>query len=344
MKKWMVFLLTAALAACLSLPASATEAEQMLQAQTAEVSLSSIEQIMEDYSPELKTYLNDLKIMREKKEDAENENPSVEDAADYQYDLAKKEYGQKVQSAVLNAKQAYLACCADSDRLNEAQAAADSVQKSLNDALRALSPGYVSQKEVDSLWLQADQAKSTLARLNDQLAQKKAALRVLLGLPNDVPMIVRPLSAGDVDFSDIPSINYGEDVIEMWKNSAKIKVAKLTYEYTEDYYWTEYELDNADIALQQARASEKAAFQKLYDSLNASYTAYQQGLAGVRQKENELALEQKALSLGYSSQKSVDGKTRELKSLQTTLADSRNTLFVSYLSYINMKNGYSAGA
>ena len=341
MKKWIAFLLTIALASGLALPASAAEARVIQPpAVTVEVSLSSIEQIMTDYSQELAYYINELRIAREKKEDAEN--PSEEDAADYQYDLAKKQYEQKVHGAVLNAEQAYLAYCADADRLTGAQTAADSARKALNDAVQALSFGYASQKNVDDLRQQVVQAQNALTLLDSRLTQEKDALRTLLNLPDDVSMRIKPVSAGDLDFSDIPSINYSQDVITMCGNSQKIKAAELTYDYTEDYHWTKYEVDNAEIAIEQVRQSEQAVFKKLYDAMTSSYTVYLQALTQVQQKENELALEQKSLSLGYSSQKAVDARAQELKNLQTALADSRAALFSNYLSYINMKRGYSA--
>ena len=343
MKKWIAFLLTAVLTASLPIPAFAEEAALAAPNPPAEVSMNTIQTIMEDYSLELQNLLNNLKIAKEKKEDPDYYNLS-EDAAKYQYKLAQKEYDSKVQNTVLNAKLAYLAYCADSERLTEAQTAADNAQKAWGTALQAFSLGYTSQKEVDSLRQQADQAKSTLTQLGDQLTQKKAVLRMLLNLPRDIPMNVRPLSATDLDFKEIAAVDYGADVIEMWRNSEKIKAARLTYDYTEENYDTDYELDNAEIALQQVRASEQVTFQKLYDALKNSYTAYQQNLISVQQKGNELALEQQAFLLGYSSQKAVDGKTQELRALRSTLADSLSAMLSNYLSYTNMKNGYSAGS
>lgn len=129
-----------------------------------------------------------------------------------------------------------------------------------------------------------------------------------------------------------PIISVKDVVKEYVMGEVKIRAADGVsfYEYQqfqEDMPgFTQDTLDNAYIALEQARESEEAAFKKLYDALNSSYTVYGQ-----------------ALSLGYSSQKAVDARTQELKTLQTTLADDRNTLFVNYLSDIDTKNGYSAG-
>ena len=345
MKKWIALFLTAAVAAGASFPAFAAEPAQPAQPQTVEVSLDTIEDIMAQYNLNLRTYLNNLKQARRDAEDAEDTDQ--EDYYDHQRDLAEESYEQNAHSTVLSAKQTYLAYCADNDRLAAAQVTAANAKNALNVSLQALAAGYVSQKDADDLKQKADQAQNALTSLDNQLTREKADLRALLNLPDDVAMTVRPVAADDLDFiSDIPSINYGGDVIVMRGNSSKIKSAKLNYEYQQDQEdmpgFTQYTLNNASIALEQARESEEAAFRKLYDAMNGAYTVYRQDLENVQRKQSELAAEQKALSLGYSSRQAVDGRTQELKTLQTTLSDDRNTLFVDYLSYIDMKNGYSS--
>ena len=350
MKKLIGLLLAVALTAAFTVPAFAEDTSQTqaqtAQAQTVEVSLGTIEDIMAEYNLNLRTYLNNLKQTRRDAEDAED--TEQEDSADHQRDLAEEQYEQNAHGTVLSAKQTYLAYCADNDRLAQAQVVAANARNALNVSQQALAAGYVSQKDVSDLQSQCDQAQNALTQLDSQLTQEKASLRTLLNLPDGVTMEVKPVAADDLDFSDIPSIDYGGDVIVMRGNSSKIKTAKLNYEYQQDQEdmpgFTQYTLDNAYIALEQARESEETAFKKLYDAMNSSYTVYGQALSQVQQKESELAVEQKALSLGYSSQKAVDTRTQELKTLQTTLADDRNTLFVNYLSYIDMKNGYSAGS
>ena len=346
MKKLIGLLLALALTAGFTVPVFAEEPaqnqEEASQAQTAEVSLDTIEDIMAEYNLDMRTMLNNLKQARRDAEDAED--TEQEDTADHQLDLAEEQYNASYHSTILSAKQSYLVYCADNDRLAQAQVAAANARNALNVSLQALSSGYVSQKDVNDLQSQCDQAQNALTQLDNQLTQEKASLRTLLNLPDNVAMKVKSVTADDLDFSGIPAINYGGDVIVMRGNSSKIKTAKLTYEYQQDQEdmpgFTKYTLDNAYIALQQARESEEAAFRKLYDALNSSYTVYGQALSQVQQKENELAVEQKALSLGYSSQTAVDTRTQELKTLRTTLADDRNTLFVNYLSYLDKKNGF----
>lgn len=347
MKKVISLLLTAVLAVGAALPAYAEETEQKsVQKKTVEVSLDSIEDIMTSYNLDMKVMLNNLKIAKDNKDD--NEGMPQEDSSDNQYEIAKVQYDENVGNAVLNAKQSYLAYCADNDRYAAAQASAKNASKAYQVAQTSLSSGFISQQDCDAAKDQYEQAQNALTQLDQQIIQERDSLRTLLNLPSNVNMSVRPVTDEDIDFSVIPDINYSADVIVMRGFNSNIKKAKLSYELQQDEIgetgYTDHTLDNAYVALQQARASEEAKFKQLYDSMTSAYTVYQQDLDQVQRAQKALETETKALSAGFSSQKSVDDQENTLKSLQKTLADDRNTLFTSYFSYINMKNGISTGS
>lgn len=343
MKKGIALLLTLALAAGSSVPAFAGETAQAAdQPTTAVVSLGSIEDIMTTYSLSMRTDMNNLRIARNNLKDHEDDNDK--DYYENQRDIAEVQYDENVGNAVLNAKKSYLTYCADNDRYAAAQSAADSAGKAYHAALVSLSAGFASQQNCDDLQQQYCQAQSTVTQLNQQLSREWASLRTLLNLPTNVSMSVKQVTADDLDVNAIPSVNYGADLIVMMGNDSKIKKAKLAYDYEQDYHEINADLDNALIELQQTKTTEEAAFKSLYDSMNSAYTVYEQDLTQVQQKQQELSFEQKALSLGFSSQKAVDDKAKELKTLQSTLANDRNTLFTSYLGYLSMKSGISTGS
>jgi len=343
MKRGISLLLALTLAASASLPAYAQDTKQDSDTkQTAEISLDSIEDIMSRYNLNIKTYLNNLKIAKENAEDFEDTDS--EDYYDNQYEIAKVQYDENVGNTILSAKENYLAYCADNDRYEAAQASAQNAEKAYNVALTALSSGFVSQSYCDNLKDQYNQASNSLVQLEQQLTRERSSLRTLLNLPSNVNMSIQPVTADDIDFSDIPNINYGEDLIVMRQNDPTIKQAKLAYEYQQTLDSNERQLDNSYISLQQAKESQEASFQQAYDALTTAYTVYLQDVEKVQRKQTELDVENKALALGYSSQKSVDEKESNLKAMQSTLADSRKSLFSSYLNYINMKNGFTTGS
>jgi outer membrane protein TolC len=342
MKKGIILILTLILTAGASAPAYAAETAQSPgQKQTVEVTLDSIEDIMSTYNLDLQTYENSLKTAKYNYNKAED---GTEDYYKNQYDIAKVQHDENVANAILSAKESYLAYCADYDQYTAAQTTANNAQNAYNTALASLSAGFVSQKDCDSLKDTYLTAQNTLSQLDQQIDRDRTSLRTLLNLPTTVNMSVKQLSVFDLDFSDIPKINYDADQIVMLGLDSKIKEANLSYKYQDDHGYDSHELDNAEIAVEQARESEKAAFKKLYDSLNSAYTVYRQDLDKVQRAQQTLDTEKKAFAAGYSSRQSVDGKTNDLNALQSTLAADRNTLYASHLNYTNMKKGFSTGS
>jgi len=346
MKKKIAVLLTLLLAAGSSVPAFAAENAQQTpdQKKTVVVSLDSIEGIMKTYNFNLQTYENDLEVARHNKKD--NKGDESEAYYNNQLDLAEVQYDENVAKTMVNAKQSYLAYCADDDKYMAAQTNADNAQKAYNAAFSSLSSGFASQKDCDNLKDEYLQAQNTLTQLNSQMIRDRASLRALLNLPDNVNMSVKPISSNDLDFSGIPNINYDTDQIVMLGLDATVKQAAMNYDYLENDVLSpdSHDVENAKIAVEQAKTSEKAAFKKLYDSLNSAYTVYQQDLDKVQRAQQALEAENKAFAAGYSSQQSVNGKTNDLNALQSTLATDRNTLYTCYLNYTNMKKGFSTGS
>ncbi len=338
MKKGIALLLMLTLAAGATVPAYAQDTAQSSdQKQTVEVSLGSIEDIMSTYNLDVKTYENSIRDAQHEKDTSDQDTDSAKDA----YHLTQIENEGNIRKAILSAKEDYLEFCALNDKLVAAQTTAENARQALVVSQQSLSSGYASQQTCDGLLDQYNEAQNNVNQINNQLIQMRKALKTTLNLPNGFTMDIKPVAEGDLDFSVIPSINYSADLIVMEGNSSAIKTALIHYNQADDKVnTTNFAIENADIAVKQTRTSEEAAFQKLYDSMTSAYTVYQQALDQVQRKQAELTQENKALSLGYSSQKSVDDKTKELKTLQSTLADDRNTLFTSYLSYINKKNGF----
>lgn len=339
MKKLIGLLLASTLAVGFTLPAFAAEAPRT--SGNVEVSLGTIEELMGAYNLDVQTYENNIRTARYNDDNPED---SLKDYYDNLYDLAKVQDEANIQNAFLSAKQDYLTFCTDNDKLASAQAGAENARKALAVSQQALAAGYTSQKACSDLEDQYNQAQNAVTQLGNQLMQDRSALKTLLNLPSGVTMDIKPVADSDLPVGDIPSINYDADQIVMEGNSSAIKAALLNQDYTQDTAVVNSQLDNASIAVQQARTAQQSAFKKLYDALNSAYTVYEQSLGQVQRKQSELDAEEKSLTAGYASQQSVDAKNQDLQTLRSTLATDRSTLFSAYLSYINMKNGFAAAA
>lgn len=335
-KKILCFILVSALA--LSAGVSAYADQQSTQAETIAVSLGTIETIMTTYNLDVKAAANNLETARETYKYSEKERYDKDT-----YASAQNTYADAIQQKIVGAKQTYLTYCADVSALSAAQTASDNDQKGLSVSAEQLSQGYLSQKDYNTCLETAQKSKDALQTLDAKVTQEKKALRTLLNIPSQDAMDIRPAADSDFDFSGIPKINYGEDVIVMMENNLAIQSESMTYATVKkEIASSRMDVENAQISLEQTENNQKAAFKGLYDTLVNSYAAYQQEVQKVQRGETEAAAEKQKLALGYVSQKKYDDTAAQLQSLKSTLESDRGTLSINYLKYSNMKSGYTA--
>ena len=336
MKKVLGFLFAFVVAFSAVVPAYAEQ--QNAQAEKIVVTLSTIESIMKTYNLDVQKAVNDLQTSRE-----DYKYSAQEKSDKNQYTVAQYSFDETVQQKIADAKQKYLAFCADNTQLSADQTAYDIAQKQLTADSQMLQQGYLTQKDYSASLDNTQKANSTLQTQNAKVTQEKGALRTLLNIPETSDMDIRPVSDSDTDFSGISKIDYGQDVIAMRNSNVEILKASLNYSTAKTTgYSSEQDIDNAKIALDQTGSAQEAAFKQLYDTLINSYQSYQEEVLSVQRKSDEVESEKQAMTLGYVSQKKYDGDALELQNQQSKLDSDRLTLYVSYMNYSNMKNGYSA--
>lgn len=336
MKKTLGFLFAFVVAFSAIVPAYAEQ--QNTQAEKIIVSLSTIESIMTTYNLDVQKAVNDLQTSREDYKLSPQEKSDKN-----QYTIAQYNYDETVQQKIADAKQKYLAFCADNTQLSACQKAYDAAQKQLTANTKMQQQGYLSQKDYGTSLDNAQKATSALQTQNAKVVQEKGALRTLLNIPETSDMEIQPVSDSDLDFSGIPKINYGQDVISMRNSNVEISKASLNYSIAKAAgYSSKQDIDNAKIVLDQTGSTQEAAFKQLYDTLLNSYQSYQEEALSVQRKTAEVASDKQALALGYISQKEYDDGAVDLQNQASQLDADRNNLYVSYMNYINMKNGYSA--
>ena len=333
-KKQISLVLAVVMAVVCSFPAFAQEADQ----QKIVVSMSTIEGLLSDYSLEIRTVVNNLKLAKDSCEDYEG--TEQEEYYENQYDIAQEQYDNKVQQQVLSAKQQYITFCADSARLSEDQSELDSLNNKLALYKTELGKGYLSQKDYDDMADQAAQAKNTLTEQDDKVTREKKDIETTLNLPSGVSVKFQPLS--DVDFSEIAQINYSTDAVVMYNKNSAITSEGMNYDYIKDSGTaTSWETDNARILLEQTAEDQKREFRQLYDTLMESYQTYLQDSASLKRQESDVQTQQQMLQLGYVSAQTVTDANLQLQTAKTSLASEAGSLYAAYLSYLHMKNGYS---
>lgn len=335
MKKILGFILAAAAAASSCLPVYAQE-QSAVQRETITVSLSAIPSIVMEYNLDVKKAANDLQSSKDLYEGSAKEKPDKDD-----YQIAWNTYETTVQTTKDTAVQNYLAYCSDSMQLSADQTASDIAQKQLSAYLDQMNRGYLAQKDYNSYLESSQAAKNTLQAQDAKVVQEKKSLRTALNIPETSDMDIKPVANNEIDLSGISKINYTADLYAMQGHDLTIDSASLGYAAAKDsYYTTDADKDTAKIKLEQAENSETAAFKNLYDTLVNSYQSYQQEQQQTERKQAEAAAEKQKLALGYTSQKSYDSLACDLQNLQCKLVSDRNTLYINFLKYNRMKDGY----
>ena len=336
-KKTAGFIFAAAVALNSCLPAFA--AETAAAKTKVEVSLDTIQSVMETYSGDIKTITNNWRIAKNNYNDVKDTDDVQEKYYKTQYKIAEAQYGAKVSSQVLSAKQQYLAFCADNEELASMKKSYDVKNAKAAYYNAALAGGYISQNDFNDYTQDAAKAKNSYETKDADVTRERAALRTLLSIPSDCVMDIQPVSDSAFDFSGIAGINYGQDVILMANNDPNIRTADLNYDYTDAEGTDSGTIENSQIALSQTEASEKAAFKKLYDTLQSSYSAYQTETQSYTQAKQTADTENKKSELGYSSQDDADSAALALQSEKSAYFAARNSVYINYLQYTNMKNG-----
>lgn len=344
-KKIFLAILLAAAVSVSGIPAFA--AEETATGNSVTISLSTLDGLIRQYNTDALSLAKNLTIAREAYKEEKGTDSVEEEELSHEYDLVEATYEENVQQVVLSAKQAYLECWHDASVQAADQAQADRDAKLLAAAAQQLQNGYISQKDYQSL---ADQATQSSQALQTQIAATGLAvqnLKAMVPVAVGISVKIAPVSDTDFDFSGVSKIVYSTDKSQMLYNSEDIKEAALeyTYENSDDYgLYTDAQIDAAKLTVDQTTQQQESAFLSLYNTVTASYAAYQTELQTVQRKEAEVQLDAQRVAQGYLSQKSYDQDTLDLQTMQNSLESDRNSLFLSYLKYVGMKNGYSAGS
>lgn len=331
------FALAAMLACFACFPVSA--AETSTAKQKVEVSLDTIQSIMETYNGDIKTISNNWHIAKNNYNDVKDTGDTQEKYYKTQYEIAVAQYGAKVSQQVLSAKQQYLSFCADNEALTALKKNYDNEQSKASYYNAALASGYISQSNYNDYVQDTAKAKNDYSIKDAEVTRERTALRTLLNIPSDEEMDIVQVADSSFNFSPISSINYGQDTILMVNNDPNIRTADLNYDYTDAEANDIGTVENSQIALDQTEASEKETFKKLYDTLMSSYSTYQSELQKYEQAQQTADTESKKFALGYISQTDANAASLTLQNEKSTYFSDRNSVYINYLEYTNMKNG-----
>lgn len=338
-----------ALAAAVALaPTAAFAADETTPANSVAISLATLDGLVRQYNPSALILSNSLMITKQAYTDAKAYG-SDEDIynAGHQYDLAEATYESQVRQVIMGAKQAYLNYwhAVSVQAADQAQADFDAGQ--LAYAQSSLRNGSLSQKGCQTAADNAAKSAQALAAQKAAVAQAEQSLKSEAPVPAGVSVDILAPADTDFDFSQIPQINYANNDFTMNRKNEAIQSAALDYEFTKDNAYVENSdetIAKAKQTLDQTTQQQESAFLNLYNTVTASYAAYQTELQTYQRKEADQQLDAQRVKLGYLSQKDCDQESLDLQTLKNTLENDRNSLYISYTEYVGMVNGYSSGS
>lgn len=261
--------------------------------------------------------------------------------AECAYEVAQAEYNQEIQSVFLSAKQQFLSCILDSENLSLAKRKLTLEQTDLTNMATALSKGFASQSDYDTLSTQVSDLTTSVSNLTSQQQTDLLKLKSMLGMDASAQISLTAPSFSESDFKDIPSVDYSADKTLMLQNSALIKANQITYDsMNTKKYAASYEIAAQKIALEKSETSAADNFQAAYSSLVSKYQSLQASYTDLKNEENKLANETKEYNYKLSSSRAMSNMQLEYDTAQFTVQSNEYSLYSTYLSYQNMKLGY----
>lgn len=329
------------------------------------VSLDNMEQLWTDHSPEYAKINSDLKIAKKTFDKLTDANDAMVDAAMYDstgilfyqaaslsssrdqakcaYDVAVAQYDQKIQNAVLAAKQAFLACWQDEWNLSSLQANLARQQARLERFAEGVSNGYLSRKSYDDLKAAVNDLQNSLSGLQTRKTADELTLKSKLGVDADARLAFSYTALSRETFAPIMELDQEEDLAAMLSDSITLKVLQITYDsmnYPSHTYANGAQIDGAKLNLETTRTDLKNGFILLYQDLMNQYADLQDSYRDLERENDKLERTRGQFEKGYVSSSALTDMELEYASVLATVKVRESALYGAYLSYLNRKAGY----
>lgn len=344
------------------------------------VSLENIRDIMVENNLDLKILDNKLKIAKENYDDAKDakeeadddvdnfilneDNSNADDLTDLKEVLDKAEselstakeslktartnYDQGVEDKVYAAQEAFINYLSS---LSDKKLKDDTVKLDERDAQVAkikYESGYISKNEYISLTQGNTDSINELAKLKDSEELARIKLCNTLGISSQENVIFNT----DItkDFQVIAMINYNDDLKAMLENNLDIQLKNDEIddlEDEEDNYddndqedTYEYKVENSEYELKQLINNTETSFKDQYNTLMNSYNSVKSSYDKIIQEQKEYQITQTKYDYGFASKNEVDATKLTFDKDNATFTANKNKLYLNYLRYIQMKEGY----
>ncbi|MGN2370590.1 TolC family protein [Clostridium cagae] len=199
--------------------------------------------------------------------------------------------------------------------------------------------GFISKKEYEK---NLDDITDFNNELKEIEAKEKNELKDLLfslGVPSNTGIKVDTNIKGDLD--KISKINFEEDLDDMLLNNIDLKIKDIENDKVkDDSDISDYEIKNNRISLRQEEEKVKIEFQKRYNNLILSSNLLKASNDKLSRTQDDALIMQTKYNYGFASKKQVDELEVGLNNKNQDFISQVNNLYMDYLSYMKMKDGY----
>ncbi|MBN1036265.1 viral A-type inclusion protein [Clostridium botulinum] len=203
--------------------------------------------------------------------------------------------------------------------------------------------GFISKKEYEKNLDNITDFNNELKQLENKEENELKDLLFALGIKNEKNVKCDININFDVD--KILKINFEEDLDEMLLNNIDLKIRdiendKLEDNLDNDLEVSDYDIKNNEISLKQEKEKIKMEFEKKYKSLILSSSLIKTQNDKLSRTQDDALIMQTKYNYGFASKKQVDELEVGLNNKNQDFISQVNNLYMDYLSYMKMKDGY----
>lgn len=155
------------------------------------------------------------------------------------------------------------------------------------------------------------------------------------------------------DFKAVESINYNDDLTQMFNNNLTMQADNISVDEAKDAKNNEADsntdnqneiidnkLENAGLQLTSDKNTAEKDFKAKYDALMNSYAVVKNSASILDQKKSQYNVKQIQYQYGFTSQEDVNQANVDLLQESQSYQGDKSKFYEDYLSYIQAKEGY----
>lgn len=264
------------------------------------------------------------------------------------YKTARIKYEQGLEDKVYNAQEAFINYLSSSSDEKLKDDTVKSNERNVQIAKIKYESGYISKNQYISLIQSNTDSTNELEKLNDAEELARVKLCNTLGFSSEENIVFNT----DIteDFQVISKINYDDDLKVMLDNNIDMKLKNDEIDDLEDQEDDyddkdqediyKYNVENAESELKQLMNNTETSFKEQYNTLMNSYNSVKSSYDKIIQEQKEYQITQTKYDYGFASKNEVDDEKLTFDKDNATFTANKNKLYLNYLRYIQMKEGY----